>query len=170
MKQRRDFLRMASAAAVPAAAMIASAGNAHGDDGSVKDFLGSWHSTHSLPFPPGSFQEFLSLSDGGVLHETNSFLHTASNLDFSAFGLPNVVNGSDGAGNWERSGNDVVRIVFRKLLFNGARTHFGYLHVTGIARSDGQRMTADWHIKVLDLADLVLMDFGAATSEGTRIR
>src|SRR5262252_2815837 len=100
MKDRRSFLRMASAVALPAAALAVS-GNAPAfaaGDGSVADFVGTWNLIHSLPFPPGHFREFLALAEGGVLQETNSFLHTASNADFSLFGLPNVVNASDGMG------------------------------------------------------------------------
>src|SRR5438067_608752 len=101
MNGRRNFLRLASAAAVPAAAAIVSSGVARADDDSANEFLGVWSTIHTLPFPPGHFREFLSFAEGGVLHETNSFLHTTSNLDFSMFGLPNVVNAADGVGNWE---------------------------------------------------------------------
>src|SRR5690348_9735290 len=101
MEQRRRFLKVAYAMAVPIAA-IGSIGNAaQGADD--KRVLGTWSGVHTLPFPPGSFREFLSFSEGGVVHETNSFLHTASNVDFSSVGLPSVVNASDGLGNWTRS-------------------------------------------------------------------
>jgi hypothetical protein len=145
-------------------------GIARADDGNVKDFLGTWSTVHSRPFPPGSFREFLTFSDGGVVHETNNFLHTASNLDFSMFGLPNVVNGSDGAGSWTRVGNGVIDVVFHKMLFDGARVNFGDLHVTGRLRSNGTVLTAEWHIDVVNAAGARIDDFGPATSQGTRIQ
>src|SRR4051794_31175495 len=99
MNERRTFLKMAAASALPVGAALLSSGVARADDGSTKEFLGSWSTVHTLPFPPFSFREFLSFAEGGVLHETNSFLHTTSNLDFSALGLPSVLNAADGAGN-----------------------------------------------------------------------
>src|SRR4051794_15051762 len=117
MNDRRKFLKLASGAAIPAAAAIVSSGVAHAADRS--GFLGAWSSIHTLGFPPGSFREFLSFAAGGVLHETNSFLHTASNIDFSAFGLPNVVNAADGVGNWTDLGNGLGQAVFRKMMFDG---------------------------------------------------
>ena len=144
MNERRNFLRLASSAAIPAAAAIVSSGIARADDGSAKEFLGAWGTIHTLPFPPGQFREFLSFADGGVLHETNSFLHTASNLDYSMFRLPNVVNAADGVGIWERVRNGVIQAVFRKMLFDGSRQNFGDLHVTGTLRSDGAKLFRDW--------------------------
>jgi hypothetical protein len=169
MNGRREFMKLASAG-IPAGAVIVSSGVVRGDDGSAKEFLGAWSTIHTLPFPPGSFREFLSFADGGVFHETNSFLHTASNLDFSMFGLPSVINASDGAGNWQRVANGVVQASFRKMLFNGARQNFGDLHVTGTLHSDGAKLSADWRIQVRDLFDKLLVDLGNATSEGTRIQ
>jgi len=165
MNRRRTFLQWAGAAAAP----IALGGVAQADDGSVKQILGAWMTVHALPFPPGSFREFLSFSDGGVLQETNSFLHTNSNLDFSAFGLPNVVNASDGMGNWERVANGQFRIIFRKMLFDGSRQNFGDLKVTGLARTDGMTLAVDWVIQVVNLTGQVIFVFGNATSQGTRI-
>src|SRR5438477_5790750 len=102
MNDRRNFLKLASAAAIPAVAAVVWSGVAQADDGSAKEFLGAWNAIQTLPsppFPPGaSFREFLSFADGGVVHETNSFLNTASNLDFSMYGLPKVVNAADGVG------------------------------------------------------------------------
>lgn len=174
MNQRRNFLKLASAAAIPAAAAIVASGVARADDGSTKEFLGAWNSIHTLPplpFPaPPNFREFLSFADGGVLHETNSFLHTMSNLDFSQFGLPNVLNAADGVGSWERVGHGVIQVIFRKMLFDGLRQNFGDLRVTGTLHSDGAKLHCDWHIEVVNLLDKVLADFGPATSEGIRIR
>lgn len=175
MNDRRNFLKLASAAAIPAAAAVISSGVGQADDGSAKEFLGSWNTIHSLPFAPYSFREFLSFADGGVVHETNSFLHTASNLDFSMYGppnvLPNVLNAADGVGNWTRVGNGVIQVVFRKLLFDGSRQNFGDLHVMGTLRSDGAKLLAEWHIEVVNLLGTVLADLDVprATSQGTRI-
>jgi hypothetical protein len=168
MNERRTFLKLASAAALPVTAALVSRGVARADDGSAKEFLGAWGTVHTLPFPPGSFREFLSFADG-VVHETNSFLHTASNLDFSMFGLPNVVNAADGTGSWERMGQGVIKVVFRKMMFDGSRQNFGDLHVTGTLTSNGAKLHADWHIIVVNLLDKLLVDFGPATSDGTRI-
>jgi hypothetical protein len=171
MNDRRNFLKLASSAAIPAAAAIVSSGAARADDGSVQQFLGSWTTKHTLPTPPypaGSFfREFLSFADGGVLHETNAFLHTASNTPGL---LPNdVVNASDGVGNWERVRNGVIQVTFRKMLFNGSRVNFGDLHVTGTAQSDGTNLHAVWHIEILGLDGTLLATLGDATSQGTRL-
>lgn len=168
MNDRRNFLKLASWAAVPAAAAIVTSGVVRADDGNTQDFLGAWNTIHTLPFPPGQFREFLSFADGGVLHETNSFLHTASN---TAGLLPNdVVNASDGVGSWERVHDGVIQARFRKMLFNGARQNFGDLHVTGTLRSDGTHLHGDWFIEILGVDGKSLVVFGNATSDGTRLR
>ncbi len=169
MNERRNFLKLASAVAIPAAAIVSS-DVARAEDGSAKEFLGAWSTIHTLPFPPGEFREFLSFAKGGVLRETNSFLHTASNLDFSVYGLPSMVNAGDGVGNWEHVGLGVIQVVFRKMMFDGSRQNFGDLRVTGTLRFGGAKLLAEWHIEVVDRLDKVLADFGPATSEGNRIR
>ena len=132
MNERRNFLKLASAAAIPSAAAILSSGVARAaDDESAAEFLGAWNTIHTLGFPPGYFREYLSFGAGRVLHETNTFLHTHSNLDFSGFGMPNMVNGSDGIGSWESVAKGKIRVTFRKLLYDGARINFGDLLVTG---------------------------------------
>src|SRR5262245_9586610 len=119
MTDRRRILKFASAAAIPAA--IICSGATRADDGNAKEFIGSWNTKHDLPLPPNFFHEFLSFADGGVLHETNSFLYTTSKVNFAPFGLTapqwSMVNASDGFGSWERVGNGVVHLVFRKMLF-----------------------------------------------------
>jgi len=172
MNERRNFLKLASSAAIPAAAAIVSGGVARADDGDAKEFLGAWNTKHTLPsppYPPGSFfREFLSFAEGGVLHETNSFLHTASN---TAGLLPNdIVNASDGVGNWERARSGVIQVAFRKMLFNGSRQNFGDLHVTGTLRIVGRRLSAVWHVEILGLDDTVVAVLGTATSDGVPVR
>jgi hypothetical protein len=125
VNERRQFMKLAAAAVAPASAVVLSA-----DDGDVKELVGAWKSVHSLPFPPGSFREMLIFGAGGTLVETNSFLHTNSNVDFSPFGLPNVVNASDGMGNWSPAGAGYIQVAFRKMLFDGKRNNFGDLRVT----------------------------------------
>ena len=170
MNERRKFLRMASAVGIPAAAAIVTGGVARADDDNGTELLGSWSTIHTLPFPPGQFREFLSFAEGGVVHETNSFLHTASNLDFSMFGLPKVVNAADGVGSWVRTRNGGIQVVFRKLLFDGSHQNFGDLHVTGTLQIHASsQLSADWHIQAVDLLDKVLVDLGPATSKGGRI-
>ena len=177
MNQRRSFLKLASTAALPAAAAMVAGGVARADDGSAKEFLGAWNTKHDLPLPPGYFRELLTFADGGVLHETNSFLHTASNADFlhAPFGLTDPhwlkVNAADGLGSWERIGNGVVRLAFRKLLFDGnTGVNFGDLVVSGIYSSDGTTLTGSAHIRVLQpFTNQLLADFGYASSRGGRI-
>ena len=169
MNERRNFLRLASAAVIPTAATVLSSGVAQADDGSVAEFLGAWNTIHSLKFPPGYFREYLSFGDGNVLHETNSFLHTHSNLDFSGFGLPSIINGSDGLGSWQRIAKGKIRITFRKLLFDGARINFGDLLVIGELQSDGKRLHGYADVQVVDPFGKVIANFGRETTEGTRI-
>ena len=168
MNARRRFLKLASVAAIPASSMILGQ-SARAEDGREKELVGAWRTVHTLPFPPGFFREFLTLCEGGTLMETNSFLHTNSNVDFSVYGLPNVVNASDGQGNWERIGNGRIQATFRKMLFDGARENFGDLRVVGTLQRNGARLVADWQIEVVDAQDNLLANLGTATSEGYRI-
>lgn len=169
--QRRQFMRLAGGLAVPAAAAltVAGAGVARAQENDVKEFLGAWTTIHTLPFPPNWFREFLTFSTEGGVAESNTFLSLAGAQDFSAFGLPRAVRASDGAGNWERVGNRKISIVFRKLLFDGTGSYFGDLKATGVAQSDGTKLVAEWLISVVDVNDKLLVPFGPATSEGTRI-
>ena len=169
MTDRRSFLKQGSAGAMVGGALAASTGVLKADDGQVKEFLGSWNTVHSLPFPPGFFREFLSFADGGVVHETNSFLNTASNLDLTFLKLPDVVNASDGFGTFARVSKGVVRVAFRKMLFNGARECFGYLRATGTLRSDGESLLGDWDVNVFDWEGPLLAPLGPATTTGKRI-
>ena len=103
-----------------------------------------------------------------MLHQTNSFLHTASNWVGL---LPNdIVNAADGVGRWERGRNGAIQVAFRKMLFNGSRQNFGDLHVTGMVRIVGVRLSAVWHVEILGLDDRLIADLGTATSEGTPVR
>lgn len=167
MSVRRDFMRLAPLAIGSAA--ISSGSEGWGFD-NRRGLLGAWNSVHTLPFPPGSFRELLSFSEGGVIHKTNTFLNTNSSLDFSMYGLPNLINASDGVGTWKQTqhGNE-VQAVFRKLLFDGSRQNFGDLLVNGTVRIVGNKLKADWSIQAVDLSDNVLVDFGPASSQGSRI-
>ena len=167
MDNRRSFLKLA-APAVGLAMVSGEAAPADGTGGG--EFLGTWNTIHTLIFPPGYFREFVAFSQGGVLQETNSFLNTASNVDFSAFGLPKVVNASDGMGNWTLVSRGVAKIVFRKLLFDGACYNFADLLVTGVFKSDGKNLSGLPHIVVVDTqTNNVLVDFGQAKSDGIRL-
>lgn len=167
MNDRRSFLKMAG----PLAGMVvASSGLAGATECPEEDIVGTWNTVHTLPFPPGYFREYLAFSPGGTLQETNSFLNPASNVDFSAFGLPSEVNASDGMGNWSRGAKGVVNIVFRKLLFDGSNNNFADLLVTGVFKSDRTALNGTAHIVVVDpLTSKVVVDFGQATSEGIRL-
>ncbi len=168
MNNRRKFLRFGAGVSVPLAAAVIT-GSAQAQQGGDNQFVGAWQTIHSLPFPPGSFREFLTFQFGGGLAETNSFLHTASNLDFSSLGLPGILNASDGVGNWERAGRD-INVVFRKMLFDGTRRNFADLKVTGVVRVNGGVLTAEWQVNVIDFDDRIINSLGPATSQGTRIR
>lgn len=168
MNARRGFLRMLSAAAPAAVAAVATQ-EARADDGGDKAFLGTWNleSTVSSGF---RFREFASFADGGVLTETNSFLHTASNLNFAPFGFNAVANASDGFGNWVRTGPNTAKAVFRKMMFDPATgRNFGDLLVTGTLISNGDRLTGQWHVVIVDPAGVVLADLGPVTSAGSRM-
>lgn len=167
MNPRRRFLTLISAATP--AAIVAASGIARADNGDDKAFLGAWNvvSTVSNGF---SFREFVGLADGGVLTETNSFLHTASNQNFVPFGLNVVANGSDGFGNWSRLSPRTAKAAFRKMMFDSATgQNFGDLHVTGTLMSDGAKLSGQWHVEIVDPAGNVLIDLGPVTSIGTRL-
>jgi hypothetical protein len=169
MNPRRRFLRLLSAAAPAGLAAAAATGVVRADDGGDKAFLGTWNlvSTVSNGF---SFREFVGLADGAVLTETNSFLHTASNLSFAPFGFNVVANGSDGFGNWSRIAPGIAKGAFRKMMFNPATgENFGDLHVTGTLMSDGAHLTGQWHVEIVDPAGNVLVDLGPVTSVGVRM-
>lgn len=170
---RRKFLKLAPAA-VPG--VFAAAGVARADEGRAKEFLGAWNTKHDLPAPPNFFHEFLTFENGGILHETNSFLYTTSRVNFAGFGLTapqwQAVNASDGFGSWEYLGHGAVQLMFRKMLFDGnTGAHFGDLLVSGKYFSDGRNLTGTATIKVVGAFDDdgVLVDFGAAGSHGFRI-
>jgi hypothetical protein len=168
MKRRRRFLRLLSAA-TPAAVAALATGDARADDGVDKGFLGAWNvvSTISNGF---SFREFVSFADGGVVTETNAFLHTASNFNFAPFGLNVVANASDGFGNWSRTGPKTAKAAFRKMMFDSATgRNFGDLLVTGTLMSNGDDFSGQWHVVIVDPAGIVLVDLGPVTSAGTRI-
>ena len=168
VNRRREFIKLAPLAMGSVASVSASDGWI-GDE--RESLLGAWKSVHTLPFPPGSFREFLSFAEGGVVHETNAFLNTNSNLDFSMYGLPSVLNASDGVGTWKRMRHgDGTDVTFRKLLFDGSRQNFGDLLVNGTVKTSRDQLTAEWHIQVVDLSDQVLADLGSATSAGSRIK
>ena len=168
MKPRRRFLRLLTAAAPVAVAAVAT-GEARADDGGDKAFLGAWNalSTVSNGY---SFRELVTFADGGVLTETNSFLHTASNLNFAPFGFNRVANASDGLGAWSRTGPNTAKAVFRKLMFDPATgQNFGDLLVAGTLTSSGDQFKGQWHVVIVDPAGMVLADLGPVTSVGTRM-
>lgn len=159
MKDRRSFLRFASVAAPVAAVAAISTGTAVADDGGGGPFVASWMTIHDLPpgFPAPSFREFLSIGGGGVLHETNSFLHTASNLTLP--GLPYALNASDGVGNWQQAGRGGIAVRFRKMVFDGrSGSNIGDLFVQGRLYFAAGQLTADWSAIQLDLFNIPPID------------
>jgi hypothetical protein len=169
MNPRGRASRTVSAATLPTVVVLGS-NSVQADNESEKEFVGAWTTIHTLPFPPGSFREFLSLADGGAVHETNSFLHTSSYLDLRPLGIQRAgVNASDGIGSWDRVGKGQIRVTFRKFLFDEFAANFGDVRVTGNLRTDGVKLWADWHIDLVTTENVVLKDLGKATSEGTRI-
>ncbi|HYP05495.1 MAG TPA: hypothetical protein VER03_04600 [Bryobacteraceae bacterium] len=171
MNQRRNFLRLASAAAVPAAAAaVLSSGVARADNGSVKDILGAWDTIHTLPFPPFQFREFLTFAEGGVVQETNSFLHSTSKLDFSAFGLPAQLSAANGMGSWTRISKNAVTVVFRKMVFDGAGQYIGDFRAEGTITTDGETLWAQWPVLKVIKVDGQEVPLPPATSTGTRLK
>lgn len=168
MNKRRRLLSLLSAA-TPAAVAVLATGDARANDGGGKAFLGAWNavSTVSNGF---SFREFVSFADGGVLTETNAFLHTASNLNFAPFGFNVIANASDGIGSWSRTGPNTAKAAFRKMMFDSATgQNFGDLLVTGTLMSNGDEFSAQWRVVVVDPAGSVLADLGPVTSVGKRM-
>ena len=103
------------------------------------------------------------------MHETNSFLHNSSNLAVLIPGR--TINASDGVGNWYRVSNGVIQVTFRKMLFDSANQNenFGDLHVTGMLRSDGKNLTADWIHRDCAPNGALIAPLGPATSTGIRL-
>ena len=181
MKGRRNFLKFTAAAAAPAALTLMSTEVARADDGDVKEFLGAWSMLHEGP--GGYFREFISFADGGVVTESNSFLHTASNFDFSPLGGPGVLRASDGFGNWERMAKGMIKVAFRKMIFNTSGQYMNMdLRARGVLRSDGNTLVTDevnrWLVELVAPSDVddpssdsvVLGSFGVARAKGVRIR
>jgi hypothetical protein len=181
MNERRNFLKMATAAAAPVGIAMLTAGVAGADDGSVKEFLGCWSMLHDGP--EGEFREFLCFADGGVVTESNSFLHTASNYNFAGFGIPGVLRASDGFGNWERVANGVIRVSFRKMIFDITGKYLSVdLRARGDLKSDGKRLFNDpaepWVVEVVtasdvdrpDVPSMIIRELARANSRGVRIR
>ena len=168
MNARRGFLRLLTAA-TPAAVAAVAAGDARADDGADKAFLGAWNvlSTVSNGF---TFRELVSFGDGGVLTETNSFLHTTSNLNFAPFGFNKTANASDGIGSWSRTGPKTAKAVFRKLMFDSTTgQNFGDLLVAGTLTSNGDEFSAQWRVVIVDGAGVVVADLGPVTSVARRM-
>ena len=165
MTDRRTFMKTAALALPAGASEVA----AHADDGSVQDFLGGWTTLHDSPLGP--FRELLMFSSGGGVTETNTLLHTNSNLTFfSQFGLPAIVNASDGVGSWERVSAHQIRVSFRKLLFDGNRAYFGDFWAKGTFSLNGDTLTAKWdQIWIVNTTNQRILDLGTATSIGNRI-
>lgn len=166
MTNRRNWLGKAA----PAALGVAAASIAPAQSASVKEFVGAWTTIHSLPFPPNWFREFLTINSDGTVVESNAFLCEAHSQDFSLFGLPSAVKGSNGMGNWERIAPGRISMSFRKMLFNGEGLYFGDFKATGILTTDGPKLLADWQVSVFDVNDVLILPLGPATSEGARIR
>lgn len=167
MNERRKFIS-SMVAAVPATVVASQV--AQGSEQTTRDVVGAWTTSHTSPVGP--FREFLLLSEGGGVTETNTLLHTNSRLAlFAQFGLPlpPAVNASDGLGNWRRVAPGVVQVVFRKLLFDADGVHLGDFRVEGRVRVEAGQLRAEWDsIRIETLAGGVF-ELGPATSEGTPI-
>jgi hypothetical protein len=158
-----------------------SSGVAKADNGDAKEFLGAWSMLHEGP--EGYFREFISFADGGVVTESNSFLHTATTFNFAPLGGPGVMRASDGFGNWERLAKGMIKVAFRKMIFNTSGQYMNMdLRARGVLRSDGETLVTDevnrWLVELVAPSDVddpssdsvVLGSFGVARSKGVRIR
>ena len=167
MNERRKFIS-SMVAAVPVSMAASQTAQAAGMND--KDVIGAWTTEHTSPV--GLFREFLLFAPGGGLTETNTLLHTNSQLAlFAQFGLPlpPAVNASDGIGTWRRRGAGDVEVVFRKLLFDGNGVHLGDFRVQGRLRIEDGQLDAQWDsIRIEPLAGGAY-EVGPATSHGVRI-
>lgn len=167
---RRQFMKLVPALAAPGIAAASFNDSQQSAEGEHNSILGAWNTVVTVPFPPASFREFVTFADGGVFHETNSFLHTSSNSNFSPYGLPSIVNGSDGVGTWTRSRAGEFAVQFRKLLFDNVGVNFGDLLVAGTVKVTDGILRGDWHVQVVDpTTNSMLADLGPVSSEGRRI-
>jgi hypothetical protein len=163
-------MKLAPALAVPGIATASFRDSEQSADKEHNSILGAWISVVTVPFPPASFREFVTFAEGGVFHETNSFVHTASNSNFSPYGLPSIVNGSDGVGTWTRSRAGEFTVKFRKLLFDNTGLNFGDLLVVGTMKVVDGVLKGNWHVQVVDSStDTMLADLGPVSSEGSRL-
>lgn len=116
-----------------------------------------------------TFQELLTLHEGGTISETNTTIHANSASEFFPF------NGSDGYGAWERGFGGTVVLKFVKLLFDGETNgHVGYLVVDATAIIDGDDFTnLESDVNILigpDLFDpLEIIPLGPTEAVGKRI-
>jgi len=116
-----------------------------------------------------TFQELLTLHEGGTISETNTTIHANSASEFFPF------NGSDGYGAWERGFGGTVVLKFVKLLFDGeTNAHVGYLVVDATAIIDGDDFTnLESDVNILigpDLFDpLEIIPLGPTEAVGKRI-
>jgi hypothetical protein len=167
MNERRKFIA-SMVAAVPVSVVATQPAQAATRDG--REVVGAWTTTHTSPVGP--FREFLLFSAEGGVTETNTLLHTNSNLAlFAQFGLPlpSDVNASDGLGTWRRAFPGQYDVVFRKLLFDGNGAHLGDFRVQGQVTIDVGQFAAAWEsIRIETLAGDTF-ELGPATSVGARI-
>ena len=159
MKDRRNFLKLASTALPAAAAVAVSTSAARADDSGGGPFVAAWATVHELPpgLPAPNFREFLTIAPGGVVQETNSFLNSGSSLALP--GMPFPLNASDGFGNWKNTSGHAITMRFRKLVFN-ALTHqyAGDFHVEGRLYFVAGKLTADWSVIQLEFVGGMVID------------
>ena len=173
MNDRRSFLNLLGATALPA---MAAAAVANAQTTAPMSLEGAWFLENTPGVVPGlppeaqvsPFSEIALFGAGGVLLETNSLLHNNS----YAPGNPSPINvsGSDGLGSWTRNAAGQVDAVFYKFLTDGSGRHVGYLKVNGtVYQQDANQLTAEWVVE-FQFFDPQLPRIGSTvSSKGTRI-
>jgi hypothetical protein len=177
---------------------VASVGPAHADGNNpVGTWLitVTFPDNPAGPPAPPPFKEFLTLHHNGTLTETNTTLHA-----HPVPGSPLAITASEGFGAWERAPGGLVHFTFLKPVFCGPEfdgdtffvlgtvlqapppydcsvpnLHLGYLRVRAQAtfRGDSYSGGESWtelRIGPDPDAPLRVLPFGAAASEGKRIR
>lgn len=139
------------------------------------------------PPPPPAFKETLTLHPLGTASESNTLLNENSynpalgmGCGFTGPGgsLELNCNGSDGTGNWRRTGRTTISFVIVKFVYDGVTNqHVGYLRVrSDRAVIDGNRLKQDSEFTLTeflvgtDLDTAIAIPLGGADSVGHRIQ
>ena len=138
------------------------------------------------PPPPPAFKETLTFHVLGTVSESNTLLNENSynpalgqGCGFTGPGgsLELNCNGSNGTGNWRRTGYNSLSFVVLKFVYDGAtNAHVGYLRVSGkLSHVDGEirQQSGNSLTEILigtDPDTAIAIPLGGADAVGKRIR